>query len=187
MTTPLSTQEGENKSTARQNFIGTVEFSRPDCECDICTSGRKAAEKKGVDVETDYDHFAAIKPLTEYDNQMHVLGLNTNTNLNSKWMVMLHFVQDIHGNLNQIGVESLEDIGDFLTNRTYEWMDITWDEEQEIDFEGDSYTPRIKDIFEGSDNKPNSMLVPVREVTDEEEIQELGEEPDTSEVEEVDF
>jgi len=187
MTDPLSTDEGENRTTAKENFIGTVEFSRPDCDCEICSSGREAAERQGVDVDTDYDHVAAIDPLTEYDNTQNILGLNTNDNLNSKWMVFLHYVQNIHGNLRQHDVESLEQLGDFLTGNVYEWRELTWDEEEEIDFEGSDYTPRIKDIFAGSDNKPNEMLVPVREINDEEEIQELGEEPDASDVEEVDL
>lgn len=187
MADPLSTAEGSNERAARNNFIGTVEFSRPNCDCEICESGREAAEKKGESYETDYDHFAAIEPLTEYDEQMSVLGLNTNTNYSSKWMVMLHFVEKIHGNLRSNDVNSLEDLGDFLTGRTYEWMDITWEEEDEIDFEDSEYTPRIKDIFADSDNKPNAMLVPVREITDEEELQEAGAEPDTSEVEDVEL
>lgn len=187
---PLSSDEGSDEVPAKNNFIGRVVFSRIDCDCEDCASGDEAAAAKGYDegeLDHDYDHFFKVEPLTEYDKEMSVYGLNINDNFQSKWMVMVGHLEKVHGNLRGQGVESLEDLPEFLTGRVYEFRDITFQEDENFTW-GDGTTKNLGQMFTG-DFTPNSMMVPVREVTDEDELMDLGvdDSDGVEDVEEIDL
>lgn len=191
MADPLSSEEGTDEVPAKNNFVGRVEFSRPTCDCPDCEGGREGAAKKGLSEEelaSDYDHFFHIQPLTEYEKPQNVFGLNTNDNFTSKWMVMIGHLERVHGSLREHGVESLEDLGEFLEGRVYEFRDITWEEDEEFTWPNAGVSKNLKDMFDG-DFTPRSMLVPIREVEDEDELADLGvdEVDEVEEVEEIDL
>lgn len=187
MADPLSTDEGTERSSAKQNFIGKVEFSRPECDCEFCEKGRQNANFQNDDDRTRYDHVFAIKPLSQYEKQQNEFALTVNDNWQSKWMVFIGHLQQIHGNLKESGVTDLDSMGEFLTGKIYEFREITWQEDEEFSYPGTDVTVNFGSMFAGSENLPNEMLVPVREVTDEDEIADLGEEAtkDSGDVEEV--
>lgn len=189
MADPLSTDEGEERSSAKQNFIGKVLFSNKDCDCELCQKGRSSANFQRDDDREVFDHIYAIQPLTQYENQQNEFALTVNNNFQSKWMVFIGHLQQIHGNLKQSGIESVEDLGDFLTDRVYEFREITWTEDEDFVYPDADYTVNYKQMFANSQNRPNEMLVPVREVTDEDELADLGanEAGGADEVEEVDL
>lgn len=183
---PLSSEEGVDEVPAKDNFIGKVEFSRVNCECPDCTKGAEGAAKKGLkeeELESDYDHFFHVQPLTEYEKPQNVFGLNTNDNYTSKWMVMIGHLENVHGPLRGHGVENLEDLAEFLSGKVYEFRDITWQEDEEFTWPGTGTTKNLGRMFTG-DFTPRSMLVPIREVTDEDELMDLGAD-EADEVEEV--
>lgn len=194
--------EGSDEVPAKENFIGEVVFSNVDCTCEDCESGREGAARKGLseeEMESDYDHFMKIRPLTEYTdtNAFHVYNLNVNDNFNSKWMVMVGHLERVHGNLREAMVDqgyadsvsdvALDTFQDFLTGRVYEFREITWEEDEEFSWPGTDVTRNIGNMFDSGDFAPNSMLVPIDEITDDNQLADLGVEGDTGEVEEIDI
>lgn len=189
----MGSDEGEESTGKRENFVGEVVFSRVDCECEDCLQGREALKQvadEDDDTDTDFDHLMRIRALTEYDSEFNQFGLNVSRAWSSKWMVFTAFFENLHGPYSDNGIESLEDLADFLTDRVYEFRDITFEEDEEItwDYAGDEpHVEKLNELFEDSQFQPNSMLVPIREVTDEQELAELGVEDSAEQVEEVDF
>lgn len=190
MTDIMGSGQAEEGSGAKENFIGSVVFSRVDCDCEICSEGAEAAEEAGYDVETDFDHVAAIEPHTQYENRQNILGLNTSTSFGSKWMMFVGHFENMHGSFEANDISTMEGLADFLTDRVYEWRDITFKEDEDFTWEhaagGEGKTKNIQQLFGDMENPPNAMLVPVREVTDSDELSELGLE-ESIETEEVDF
>lgn len=190
MVDALGSDSAEESSGKKNDFIGKVKFSRPDCDCEICSKGRKAAENADWDSDVDFDHPAAIEPLTEYEKQQNILGLNVSTSFASKWMMLAGHIENIHGGFSENGVETLDDIADLLEGNVYEWTEITFTEDREFTWEaannGEGATYHIGNLFSDMDNKPGNMLVPVRLVDDPDELAELGAE-ESAEVDEVDF
>jgi hypothetical protein len=190
MTDIMGSGEAEEGTGAKQTFIGRVKFSRVDCDCEICQKGREAAEQGGYDIDPDFDHIFAIEPLTEYENQQNVLGLNASKSYGSKWMMMTGHIENLLGTFAENGIETMEDLADFLEDRVLEFRDLTFEEDEEFTWEhaagGDGYTANINNLFRDMENPPDSMLVPVGEITDEEKLAELGAE-ESIETEEVEF
>lgn len=189
MTEPLGSGSGEAGSGAKENFIGRIEFSRVDCDCESCQKGRESAESQGYDIDNDIDHLAHIEPLTQYDNPQNILGVDVRKSWGSKWMLWIGHFENIHGPLSDNGITSLEGLTDFLEGRVYEWRDITFEENEEFTWQHGPDGPvtyTIKDLFSGMTNTPNAMLMPVREVTDDEELADLGAK-ESIEVEEAEF
>jgi hypothetical protein len=190
MVDAFSSSDAEESTGAKDNFIGKVVFSRVDCTCDICSKGKSSAEEKGYDIDTDFDHPAQIEPLTEYEKKQNVLGLNTSTSFGSKWMIFAGHLENIHGSFQENGVESLDDLAEMIEGNVYEWREVTFTEDEDFTWEqannGDGATYNIGNLFGGMENPPNEMLVPVRQITDPDELAELGAE-ESAEVEEVDF
>ncbi len=190
MVDALGSGSAEESAGNKENFIGKVEWSRVECDCEICQKGREAASEGGFDADRDFDHPAKIQPLTQYDEYQHILGLNVSTAFSSKWMIFAGHVENIHGSFEENGVEELGDIADLLEGNVYEWREITFTEDEEFTWEeangGEGATYHIGNLFSDMDNKPRDMLVPVREVDDPDELSELDAE-DEAEVDEVDF
>ena len=184
--------EGEEGTGERENFIGRVRFSNVDCSCEHCTSGKEAlAEMDDVDdTERDVDHLYNIEPLTVYEDteEFNEFGINTSNAWSSKWMVLTAFIENNIGTYEELGIESVEDLTSWLEDKVFEFRDVTFDEDEELVWEHspDQHSEQINELFEDSDFQPNNMLVPVRQVTDDEVLAELGVE-DSGEVEEVDF
>lgn len=166
MADPLTADDAEDSTGARENFIGRVEFSREDCDCEeVCSKGSGQFER-------DIDHFAYIEILDDtYDGPLHVLGMDVNSGPMTKWMVMIGHLTDIFGNLEEQDLETYQDVLEFIEGRTFEWRDITWTENEEYPVIGESRDIRYVDI--GRQNEPDSMLAPVRLVGDD-ELEELG-------------
>lgn len=183
----FGSSSAEEATGAKQNFIGKVKFSRVDCDCPICESGREAG---GDQYDSDIDHLLAIEPLTEYDKQQNVLSVNARRSFGSKWMVFIGHLENAIGPLEEHGVESFEDLCELLTNRVFEFRELTFEEDETFTWEhakgGDGYSANISNLFQDMTNPPDAMLVPVREVTDPEELSEIGAE-ETGEVEDVEF
>lgn len=187
MVDPLSTDEGQESSGGKENFIGEVVFSRKECDCEICSKGKQRANfERDEDTEV-YEHPLHVKPLTRYEKNQNTLSLTINNGWTSKWMIFIGHLQEIHGNLREHGVDSMEALGEFLTGRVYEFRDITWEEDEDFQYPSQDRVVNFMKIGQSYSQKPNEMMVPVREVTDEDELAELGAEDSPGEVEEVSF
>ncbi len=192
MTDLMGSSEGEETTGKRDNFIGRVEFSRVNCTCEDCAKGDDAASKAGVDEEdlqNDIDHLFRVEALTEYDgSSFNVFGIDVSTSWQSKWQVFTAFFENNIGTFNELGLESTEDITDYLEGRVFEFRDVTFEEDEELTWEHspNGHTEVLGEMFDDGEYSPNSILVPVREITDDQKLAELGV-TDDGEVEEVDF
>lgn len=168
MTNPLNPDEAEDVSGKKDNFIGQVVGS--SMEGMVPESGYKEPEQSyESDVKT-FDHFMHIKPLDgTYEKNQNVFRLAVRTGKTTKWMVMMAHLKDIHGEEFEEAVDEVEDIPGFLTGRVYEFRDIAFTEDDEVPILGVTYNQ----IGQQND-QINEMLVPIREVTDENELADLG-------------
>lgn len=188
----MGSSEGEQGTGKRENFVGRVNFSNQDCSCEHCTTGDEAAKEAGVEedeLENDIDHLYNITALTEYeDTEFNEFGVNVSNKWQSKWMVLTAFFENNVGTFDELGIESTEDLTDYLEGRVFEFRDVTFEEDEELVWENspNQHSEVLGEMFEDGQYKPNSMLVPVQEITDDEALAKLGVEDD-GEVEEVDF
>lgn len=163
MTDPLSPDDADGSPGARESFVGTVKFSRINCDCEICESGRKGAEEAGVEIDDEgrVDHLMAIEVIDDtHENDQNVLGIKVNNTPGTKWMTMIDHLSAIHGDLKEEhGVTSIEELTDFLEGNTYKFKDITWKEDEQIPFRDFSYAEAVEDYT----NTPKAMWVPVEE------------------------
>ena len=177
MVNAFSTDDAEEQSGTKPNFIGRVVDSEPESD------EYPMNENYKDEGEIYFEHVYEIDVLSEDWGNLHEFSVKVNNNIYSKWMVLIWHLQDIHGDLEgEHGVQSLDDLAEFLTGRVYEFREIDWTEDDELYFDGLDKSVRIRDIFSGSDNTPNPMLTPVREVTDEDELGEI----ETSDAPEID-
>lgn len=162
MESPMSTDDAVESTGAKENFVGKVMFSHMECDCDICSQGK-------AEYDRDYSHFAAIEPLDgTYEKQQNVLGVDISAGPQTIWMTIVAHLEEVHGSLADHDVESPADLEEFLEGRVYEWQDITFAETDEVP----GYDHTYADI--GGDTTPNTKLLPVREVTDDDELADLG-------------
>lgn len=196
MSDPLSSTEGTDETNAKNNFIGRIEFSRVECDCEDCQKGDEMAQSDwdGYDIE----HFLHVEALSEYDGPFNVFGMNVKGDLKTKFMLFLGHVENIHDGtpMRQIvseaqdieaGDVTVEDILDYFVDRVYEFREITFSEDEEFTYEAAGQSFHLKkDMMVGDD--PNPLLVPVREVTDDNELADLGveETPDDEDIEVID-
>jgi hypothetical protein len=178
----FDTSDMEESSGSKKNFLGEVTASAvdmDDADVDIDSGSDQ--------YESDIDIVYAVNPLTEYEDTMYELGLNTSKSKVSKWFVLVCHLENIYGEtLPELGVESKEDLCESLEGKAFEFRDITFDEDEVIESE---VTGKSVDLqsFRDMENSPNSMMVPVREVT-EDELAELDvDASDDEDVEEVEF
>jgi len=181
----------DESAGARETFIGRIVASAVDMEdADVDIGG-------GSDeYESDIDLLYAIDPLAvtgdedvSYDSTFYELGINLSSSLHSKFGVLQVYLENTTGkavsDLSEDGIESAEDLVEWLDGRVFEFADET--------FTGDNVTSDVTDVtinmgrFEQMENPPNSMLVPIRHI-DEDELAERGLlNEDDGEVEDVDF
>ena len=178
MTDAFSSDAAEETQGTRENFVGRVVRSEPDPDDDMFDT----------EYESDYELLYEVEALDhDWENVME-LGINVRKSLGSKWMVLIGHLENIHGPEVVREFSSLEDMGEFLEDKVYEFadVDLTADEDFTFEHKDDGETINYEDKFAGSDNPPNPMLVPVREVTDEDELADMGVEGDGT-VDEVSF
>lgn len=182
MVDPLTLDDVDENAGAKDNFIGRVVDNSVDGLAE--SADYEQSEQKW---ERDIDHFAYIEVLDgTYDKHQNIFSMDVRSGPMSKWTVMVMHLTDIHGNLREdCGIETAEGVLEFIRDRVYEWKDVTWQEDEEYPIYGEEHGITYADI--GQENDPNSMLVPVREVTDEDELADLGQDVDTGDVEEVDL
>ena len=183
MTELFGSDEQEEASGAKENFIGKVidsAASVEDIEVEISDNMRNASG----DYEQDIDVLYIVKPLTEYTDtdRFYELGLNTAKSPASKWQIFVGHIENMTGqSFRELGIASTEDLCEWLNGRTFEFRDMTFDEDEEFEWEQVGRTINIRREFQDMDNKPNSMLIPVREVSEDEiaelDIEDSEEEP----------
>jgi len=174
MADPLSTDEGQEQTSAKENFVGRV------------VTSEVSSENYGMDDQyknagsSYYEHLYEIDVLDHDWGNIHEFSLEVNNNFQSKWMVVIGHLQSIHGNLEENqGIETLEDLEEFLEGKVYEFKEITWERDETFDYPGTDESINFGSAFSNSQNTPNPLIVPVREVTDEDEIQEAEVDDDT--------
>lgn len=174
----FSSDDADESTGTRPNFVGKV----------VANAVESEEERFQTQYENDIDVLYEIEALDEdYENTFE-LGVNVRQSIGSKWMVLIGHLENIHGTETVRGWESLEDMLEFLKDKVYEFkeQDFTADEEFTFEHKSDGHTINFKDTFGDLDNPPNSMLLPVREVTDAEELADLGVETEAA-TEEVEF
>lgn len=175
---PFSTDEAEENSGTRENFVGRVVRSEPDPQDD----------KFQTEYSSDIDILYEVEALDKDWDNVFELGLNHAGSVGSKWMILVGHLENIFGPETVREFEGFEDMCDFLEGKVFEFkdQDLTADEDFTFEHKGDGETINFEDEFADSDNPPNPMLLPVREVTDDDELANLGVESEGA-VEEVDF
>lgn len=178
----FDTGDLDESSGAKENFIGEVADSAVDIE-----DAEVDIDSGSDQYESDIDLVYAVDPLTEYDSTFYELGLNASGSRVSKWGVLLTHLENIYGQtLPELGVETREELAERLKGKVFEFRDITFQEDEVIESEVTGEEINLKE-FRDMENPPNSMLVPVREVT-EDELAELDfDADDDGDVEDVDF
>lgn len=174
----FSSDDAEDSTGTRPNFVGKV----------VANAVESTEDRFQTQYENDIDVLYEIEALDhDYDNVFE-LGVNVRQSIGSKWMVLVGHLENIHGPDEIRSFESLEDMLDFLEGKVYEFkdQDFTADEEFTFKYKGDGHTINFEDTFGDLENPPNPMVLPVREVTDPEELADLGVETQAA-TEEVDF
>lgn len=174
----FSSDDAEESTGTRPNFIGKV----------IASAVESQEERFQTQYENDIDVLYEIDALDHDWENVFELGVNVRQSIGSKWMVLIGHLENIFGPETVRGWDSLEDMLDFLEGKVFEFkdQDFTADEDFTFEHKGDGHTINFKDTFGDLENPPNSMMLPVREVTDAEELADLGVETDGA-TEEVDF
>lgn len=163
----MGSEDGESGTGKKENFIGRVVRSEVDA----------SDERFQTEYESDFDVFMQITPLTEYEEDQFVLGMDTSTAWGSRYLIMVGHLENIHGPLGENGITDGESLCDFLEGKVYEFRDLTFEEDEEFTWEHggqDGHTEAIRDLFPDEEYRPDNMTVPVREVTDPEELADLG-------------
>jgi len=174
----FSSDDAEESTSTRPNFVARVKGG----------SVNSTEERFQTQYENDIDVLYELDALDHDWENVFELGVNVRQSLGSKWMVLIGHLENIHGTEAIRSLESLEDFIEFLEGKVYEFkdQDFTADEEFTFEHKGDGETINFEDTFGELDNPPNSMMLPVREVTDTEELANLGVEAEGA-TEEVDF
>jgi len=182
MADPLSTDDGEEQSGTKPDFIGKVVDSAMEHE-----------DFPQNDEWEDPDHptvalLYEIQPLNkpEWKNQYESY-VRVNNNFQSKWMLVIGHLQHIHGNLKEQGIEGVDDLLEFLKGRVYKFREIDFSEDEEFTYPGTDTTVVFNQMFRGGENDVGPLMVPAEEVTDEDTLMDLGADQtkDGDEVDEV--
>ena len=178
MTDAFSSDAAEETQGTRENFIGRVVRSDPDPD----------DEMFDTEYDSDFELLYEVEVLDHDWKNVMELGINVRKSLGSKWMILVGHLENIHGPEVIRAFESLEECAEFLTGRVYEFEDVnlTADEDFTFQHKDGGTTINYEDEFGNSDNPPNPMMLPVREITDEDELADLGVEGDGT-VDEVEF
>jgi len=160
----FSSEDATETSGTRENFTAEVVRSEPDTD----------EERFQTQYSSDWDIVYELRPLdAEYDNVFE-LGMNQRESLESKFFVLVGHLENIHGPLSDNGVESLKELAEFMEGNVYEFTDQDMTADEEFVFTESGRSLNYEDAFGGLDNPPESMLLPVRQVTDADELADLG-------------
>lgn len=182
MTDLFGSEDQEESSGSKENFVGRVVDSAvtvEDLEVDVSDNMMESSGK----YETDIDVLYIVEPLTEYTDtdRFYELGLNMAKSPASKWQIFVGHIENMTGkSFRDLGIETAEDLCDWLKGRTFEFRDFTFDEDEEFEWELADRTINIRREFQDMDNKPNPMMIPVRHI-DEDELAEMDLEDEDSE------
>ncbi len=182
MVDAFSSENAEESSGGKPNFVGRVVQSNPDDD----EHGMKDEWKD--DGKDYYDYLYEIEVLNKDWKNLHEYGLEVSNNFNSKWMLFIGHLENIHGTLSDNGVEGYDDLAEALEGNVYEFREITFEEDEEFVWEEspDNHTVNLGEMFDDGENAPNEFIVPVRAV-DEDELDEYDTASDDEEIEEVDL
>lgn len=177
---PFSSDDADSDAGTRENFVGRIVRSEVDTDDEDLAGDER--------YESDIDVLYELEVLDQDYSNMFELGVDVRQSLASKWMVLMGHLENIHGPEEVRSFGSLEEFTEWLEGRTYEFKDqnMTADEDFTFEHKDDGHTINFQAEFGDYDNPPNSMLLPVREVTDADELADLGVE-DEGTAEEVDF
>lgn len=182
MVDAFSSEDAEESTGAKPNFIGRIVRSEPDDSEDGIKDEYKEDDK-------DYfDFLYEINPLDkDWKNQLQY-GVEMSNNFRSKWMLLIGHLENIHGSLGENGIEGAEDLADALEGEVYEFREITFREDEEFTWEQspEGHTVNLSEMFGDSDNQPNEFIVPVRAV-DEDEVEGLEIDGESDGVDEVEL
>jgi len=181
MASPLTPDDAEDDTGKKENFVGRVVGSSVEGHPDAYLEDGNSPSGRSFESDVpQFSHFAYIEVLDDtYDKNQNIFNLDVRKGRETKWMVMMAHLYSIHGEEWEESVEDHTDIPDFIEGRVYEWRDVAWTEGESVPGLGVTY----QEVGRGKEQiKP--MLVPIREVTDEDELSEHGSgedvEPDTS-------
>lgn len=191
----FSSEDAEESSGTKPDFIARIERSQPN-DPDGENEGIKEEYKD--EGKEYYEFLYELDPIakrgedgdweeTEWDN-LYEYGLEMSSNFQSKWMFLIGHLENIHGSMKELGIEGAEDLQEFLEGRTYVFREYDFTENDQFTWEEspDEYSVRIDQMFGDSENPPNSMMIPVKEVT-EEQLDDLGIGDGGDDVEEVEL
>jgi hypothetical protein len=182
MVDAFSSENAEESSGGKPNFIGRIVTSRPE---DDEHGVKDEWQKEGKDY---YDYLYEIEVLDHDWKNLHEFGIEVSNNFNSKWMLFIGHLENIHGKLSDNGIEGYEDLADALEGKVYEFREITFEEDEEFTWNEspDGHTVNLGEMFDSGENAPNEFIVPVR-VVDDEELEDLDDVESEEEVEEVEL
>ena len=178
----FSSADAEESTGGKPNFIGRITRSEPEDSEDGIKEEYKDEGK------AYFDFLYEIEVLDkEWKNQLQY-GVEMSNNFRSKWMLLVGHLENIHGPLGENGIDNAEDLAEALTDKVYEFREITFEEDEEFVWEHspDKHTVNFGEMFDGGENAPNEFIVPVRLVEDD-ELDDLDVEGETEDVEEVEL
>lgn len=191
----FSSDDAEVSSGTKPDFIAEIERSQPN---DPDGENEGISEQYKEDGKAYYEFLYELAPIAKRDGEdgwedadwdnLYEYGVEMSQNFHSKWMFLIGHLENIHGSLSELGIEGGEDLQEFLEGRTYVFREFDFTENDDFTWEEspDEYTITVRDMFGDSENSPNSMMVPVKEVTDE-QLEELGIGDGDEDVEEVEL
>lgn len=177
----FGTDAAEEADNTKPNFIGEVTVANVDAEDD-----RFAGNEEYRDDGFQYIDRIGIRPLDRDWKDLNILGLKVTQNSESKFMVLLWHLEEIFGPLSGIGVDDVHDMCELLEGKVFEWRELGWNTDETIEYRsGETLT--FSEFGGTGEFSPNNLLVPVREVDDPEELEEVGAGVDAGSVEEADI
>lgn len=182
MVDAFSSEDAEESSGTKPNFIGRIVRSEPSDSEDGIKEEYKEEDK------SYFDFLYEIEVLDKDWKNQQQFGVEMSNNFNSKWMFLIGHLENIYGDLGEAGIEGPEDLAEALEGKVFEFKEYDWTEDEEFTWEEspNEKTVVANQMFRDSENPPNEFIVPVREV-DEDEVSELGGGDESEEVEEVDL
>jgi len=178
----FSSENAEESSGGKPNFVARIIRSEPhESEDGIKEEYKNEGE--------DYYEFLYELDVLDHDwSNLRQYGVRITTNFESKWMVFVGHLENIHGPLAENDITGPDDLAEALEGSVYEFREITWQEDEEFTWEHspNKKTLKFSEMFSNSENPPAELIVPVRKLS-EEEVDELDGTDSDEEVEEVEL
>lgn len=182
MVDAFSSEDAEESTGGKPNFVGRIVQSNPD---DPENGVKEEWRKDGAEY---YDYLYEIEVLDHDWSNLHEFGLEVSNNFQSKWMLFIGHLENIHGSLAEQSIEGYEDLSEALEGKVYEFREITFEEDEEFTWEEspEGHTVNLGEMFDSGENSPNEFIVPVREVG-EDELDDMDVDDGEEDVEEVEL